>query len=114
MNTHQSTRIKMKRVITSRLNHIYLNDQAQLGPLFIFIMGIVLIGFYYTILSPLMYDLTDVHQGMQDSGLYPIPSDKIEAMIMLQFAWKALPLICFIILFVWLIMKSLRENSGDV
>ncbi len=113
MNKIRSVTTKYKNKLI-RSDYLYKSESGQLGPIFIFFMGVVLIGFYYVILSPLMYDFTEVHQDMQDSGTYPIPTDKIEAMIMLQFAWKAIPVVSLLILFVWLISKSLRENSGEV
>jgi Fe2+ transport system protein B len=95
-----------------RKTYIYLDETGQLGPIFIFTMGIVLIAFYYTILSPMMYEFTELHQAMQASGEWAIPASKVRAMIMLQYAWKAIVVIAPILLMLWLIMASLRENSG--
>lgn len=103
----------MTRQVFDPHAYLYPDVKGQIGPIFIFAMGIVLIGFYYTILSPVLYDFTEYHNDMHDSGDWAIPQAKIDALTLLQYAWKALPILLIIILIIWVIMASLRENTGE-
>lgn len=91
-------------------NKLKLNDEAQIAPIFYFIMMIAFGGMLLIITQGYAYYITEVDIGL--ASVIPQSREHIDSMIFLQQAIKALGIIIVILALVYVIKGSLRENSG--
>jgi hypothetical protein len=106
-------RTRDKYTFYTRTLPVYADPKGQISGLLIFFIAIAVIIFYYIVLGPIMYQFTDIQNGLTDNGLVS-SQEKMTTMALLQAAFKFMPVICLIIVFIWLIMNALRENSGSI
>jgi hypothetical protein len=113
MNTYLRDSIDTWHWIKRKYLPVFKNQRGQLAGLFVFVVVIAIIGLYYILLSPLMYQFTEIQNDMISSGMVA-SEEKLQTMVLLQAAWKFVPIICMLFIFIWLIMNALRENSGSI
>jgi hypothetical protein len=113
MNHYLRNSIDMLDWVKRKYFPVFKNQRGQLAGLFVFFVVVIIIGLYYVLLSPLMYQFTEIQNDMIDGGMVA-SQEKLQTMVLLQAAWKFIPIICLLFIFLWLIMNSLRENSGNV
>jgi hypothetical protein len=113
MNRYLRVPVDIWHRVQRKYTPVFRNQSGQLAGLFVFIVVIVIIGLYYILLSPLMYQFTEIQNDMIDGGMVA-SQEKLQTMVLLQAAWKFVPIICMLFIFMWLIMNALRENSGSI
>ena len=90
-----------------------LGDIGQVGPIVIFVLGFVMLGVYWIMLSPLVDQSIDIENNYPVLGMVST-QERSDAIFTLATAFNAFIVFAVVVLVVWLILQSLREREGGV
>lgn len=91
-----------------------LDCVGQVGPIVIFVLAFVMLAVYWIILSPLVDQVIDIHNAQTPAIGLVQTQERADAIHILQLAFAAFVVFVPIVLFLWLILQSLRHREGMV
>lgn len=92
----------------------YKSEKGVVGPIILFILGIVVVGFLLIVLGPLVDSfISNYNTYSSTTGAY-VTTGQTDAINVIALAWKMLPIIVVFMFIFAIVVDALRSNSGDV
>lgn len=96
------------------MKSVYKSESGVIGPIIIFILGIVVVGFLLIVLGPLVDSfINNYNTYSSTTGAY-VTTGQTDAINVIALVWKMLPIIVIFMFIFAIVVDSLRSTSGDV
>ena len=92
----------------------YSNEDAQAAIIFLLVVGLVAIGALYIYLGPTMDQFTIFHNEATQgpTAFLPVSQERQDSIFILQLAYRAYPIIAFVVVIMASVIAAMKWRTG--